>query len=380
MEELEAIIAWNWNKKGSLSSFVGVRADRQGTCIWLPCSTLLEQNNLKSNFLKLSLPYCRAASYLRVTAPTCSHFLAEKPDITGKRIILGVRKTLVRKEHNFGSPVYHAWYQFTAFYFWTSSCAFFLPYMVFKFFGMGDIKPVIAMLHNPVETAEDLDILCQKAARWLYVRIHAYIHTDQYFGKRVEKHLLFFTIIGSKIMYLINVLMTFWLTEKMFHIGSFIEFGLLWATEEDEPGPDYATLIQDKLFPKMASCEIKRWGTTVCEPGQTRDYEGPRMEEEQGMCVLPANVINQYLFLIFWGGLIITVFINLISLLISISNLCFVTGSYRHLLATSFLRDVPDYSEIWRKSGTSGRVILQVIARNVNPKIFEHVLNELPNK
>ena len=103
------------------------------------------------------------------------------------------------------------------------------------------------------------------------------------------------------------------------------------------------------------------------------------MEEEQGMCVLPANVINQYLFLIFWGGLILTLFINLLSLLISISNLCFVTGSYRHLLATSFLRDVPDYSEIWRKSGTSGRVILQVIARNVNPKIFEHVLNELVN-
>ena len=69
--------------------------------------------------------------------------------------------------------------------------------------------------------------------RWLYVRIHAYIHTDQYFGKRVEKHLLFFTIIGSKILYLANVMLTLWLTEKMFHIGSFIEFGVLWAVEED---------------------------------------------------------------------------------------------------------------------------------------------------
>ena len=46
--------------------------------------------------------------------------------------------------------VYHAWYQFVAFYFWTASCAFFIPYMLFKFFGMSDLKPVIAMLHNPV--------------------------------------------------------------------------------------------------------------------------------------------------------------------------------------------------------------------------------------
>eukprot|EP00116_Pleurobrachia_bachei_P013119 sb/3473381/ len=52
-------------------------------------------SQLKSDILKLSPPFCREASYLRVTAPTCSHFLAEKPDITGKRIILGVRKTLV---------------------------------------------------------------------------------------------------------------------------------------------------------------------------------------------------------------------------------------------------------------------------------------------
>ena len=95
------------------------------------------------------------------------------------------------------------------------------------------------------------------------------------------------------------------------------------------------------------------------------------------MCVLPANVVYQYLFLIYWGGLVVTIVINVISILIAISNLCFIQGSYRNLLATSFLRDEPAYSEIWRKSGTSGRVILQLIAKNVNPKIFEHVLNEL---
>ena len=31
--------------------------------------------------------------------------------------------------------------------------------------GMGDLKPVISMLHNPVETAEELDMLTKKAAR-----------------------------------------------------------------------------------------------------------------------------------------------------------------------------------------------------------------------
>ena len=33
---------------------------------------------------------------------------------------------------------------------------------------MADLKPVISMLHNPVETAEELDMLTKKAARYLY--------------------------------------------------------------------------------------------------------------------------------------------------------------------------------------------------------------------
>eukprot|EP00116_Pleurobrachia_bachei_P019401 sb/3479663/ len=44
---------------------------------------------LKVDLLKLSPPFCRAASYLRVTAPTCSHFLA--------------KNGYHRKEHNFGT-------------------------------------------------------------------------------------------------------------------------------------------------------------------------------------------------------------------------------------------------------------------------------------
>ena len=209
-------------------------------------------------------------------------------------------------------------------------------------------------------------MLTRKAARWLYVRMHAYIHSEKYIGKRLEKHLLFFTIMGTKTLYLVFSVLLLWLTEKMFHIGSFTSYGFNWATEEPEAGVNYQTLIQDKLFPKMAACEIKRWGATG-------------LEEEQGMCVLAANIINQYLFLIFWAGLLLTILFNVLSLLVALSNLCFVEGAYRNLLATSFLRDEPAYSEIWRKSGTSGRVILQLIARNVNPKIFEHVLNELVN-
>ena len=41
---------------------------------------------------------------------------------------------------------------------------------------------------------------------------------------------------------------------------------------------------------QMVACEIKRWGPTG-------------LEDENGMCVLAPNVINQYIFLILWWSL-----------------------------------------------------------------------------
>ena len=55
--------------------------------------------------------------------------------------------------------------------------------------------------------------------------------------------------------------MALYLTDEMFHIGSFISYGSEWATSLPV-GDNETTLVKDKLFPKMVACEIKRWGPT----------------------------------------------------------------------------------------------------------------------
>ena len=70
---------------------------------------------------------------------------------------------------------------------------------------------------------------------------------------------------------------------------------------------------------------------------------------------------------------------NIISIIWSLTNIVFVNTAYQTLLSTAFLKNQPAYSDVWHKSGTSGRIILQLIAANVNPKVFEHVLNDLVN-
>ena len=61
-------------------------------------------------------------------------------------------------------------------------------------------------------------------------------------------------------MYLGNTVLMYWLTHKMFKFGSFAEYGLLWDSRN--PLNNVQSLIQDKLFPKVAACEVKRFGAS----------------------------------------------------------------------------------------------------------------------
>jgi hypothetical protein len=46
----------------------------------------------------------------------------------------------------------------------------------------------------------------------------------------------------------------------MFKLGSFAEYGLLWDTRNQLN--NVQSLMQEKLFPKVAACEVKRYGVS----------------------------------------------------------------------------------------------------------------------
>lgn len=262
--------------------------------------------------------------------------------------------------------VYHLWYQWVPFYFWLAAAAFFFPYLIYKHFGVGDLKPLIQMLHNPICDEGDQNAMSEKASMWLFYKLNVFMNENTIFAVLTEKHRLFFIVMITKSMYLIISIMALYLTDEMFEIGSFISYGSEWATKLPV-GDNETTLIKDKLFPKMVACEIKRWGPTG-------------IEEEQGMCVLAPNVINQYLFLILWFAIIFAIACNCLSVLFALTKLVFVLGSYKRLLASAFLKDELHYKHMFFNIGTSGRVLLQIVATNVSPRIFEGIMANLASK
>ena len=101
------------------------------------------------------------------------------------------------------------------------------------------------------------------------------------------------------------------------------------------------------------------------------------MEEEQGMCVLAPNVMNQYLFLIFWFALVFTIFSNTFSIFFSVSTHCCIDGGYQRFIQSCFLKENSKLKFIYFNCGTTGRTYLHLIAKNVNPRIFEQLIIKL---
>ena len=208
--------------------------------------------------------------------------------------------------------VHHFWYQWVPFYFWIVSVTFFFPYLIYKQLGVNDLKPVLTMLHNPVEQDNDVREDIEKASRWMATKLNIFIQEQSIYAKITQTHRMFILIFVTKVLYLVASVGIMYFTDQLFEAGSFITYGSEWFASLDKTANN-TSFIRDRLFPKMVACEIKRWGPAG-------------LEEEQGMCVLAPNVMNQYLFLIFWFCLVLVTFSNAISIFLSISTHCFVEG------------------------------------------------------
>jgi len=261
------------------------------------------------------------------------------------------------------SRVYHLWYQWIPFYFWLAAAAFFLPYLIYKRYGFGDLKPLIAMLYNPMEGEEGIKADAEKASVWLYHRFAIYMNEHSMYANFMQRHGIGLLVIGIKICYLIVSVLLMTLTAEMFELADFKQYGIVWAQQWPDP-PANVTGIKDLLFPKMVACEIKRWGPTG-------------LEDENGMCVLAPNVINQYIFLILWWSLVFTIVSNVFNVLAGIIRVVFIYGSYQRMLASAFLKDDPHYKKVYYKVGTSGRVYLNVIASSISPVAFQEIMNNV---
>ena len=236
---------------------------------------------------------------------------------------------------------------------------FYMPYMIYASMDIAYVKPLLKMLHNPVVTPYELSELIDKGARWMRMRFDLYTADKSYQGVVHKRNALLYTVLAIKLMYLSFSVGIMYATERMFKVGSFITYGIYWVGSS-APNDSVSTLPQDKLFPKMVACEIKRWGPSG-------------IDLTRGMCILTQNVSNSYLFLVFWIVLVITISGNAIGLSITILRTVYVKAGYHNLISYTLNHD-PYVEKLYYSVGPSGRIVLLQLAQNLHPNTFERLI------
>lgn len=231
--------------------------------------------------------------------------------------------------------------------------------MILVCLDTGLIRPLIKMLHNPITTPYGLCELIDKGARWMRMRFDLYTDHRSFYSAVYKKNSLLYIILGTKVMYLCYSIGILYATERMFKIGSFISYGIDWVGSSAQ-NDSVSTLPQDKLFPRIVGCEIKRWGPTG-------------VDITRGMCILTQNVSNSYLFLVFWIFLVWTIFGNVLGLSLAIFRTVYVKAGYDNLVS-HVLCDDPYLRELYYSVGSSGRIVLLQLAQNVRPITFEKLI------
>lgn len=254
--------------------------------------------------------------------------------------------------------VYHIWYQWIPFYFWMCAVVFYLPYVLFHNSDIGQLKPVLKLLINSVDSEEEEEQKLNKAVTWLSKKMTMYLNATGPIQFFLVSHKFFFIILINKIANLGCVVLVLFLTDKVFVISSYLTYGLDWISYIGRDSESVINSPIDKLFPKMIACEIKKWGTTG-------------IQEENGMCVLAPNVVNSYFFLIFWFILVLGLLANAFSVLFTTTIHLFTLGRWKALLTSTFLRDTSIGKWVYFNSGTSGQITMDILAQNVSSTTFE---------
>ena len=170
-------------------------------------------------------------------------------------------------------------------------------------------------------------------------------------------------VCSVKGLYLTTSLLHMILTARMFKVGNWFTYGILFVRR----GTKNTTHVKDVVFPKMVACRIVQWGATGKVP-------------TTGMCVLALNVMNQYLFLIVWYMNVILIFLNFFSCAYTILKFCSPNIVHHRIVNSSSLLDDHDFTRMFGYVGPSGRIILAKMSEHMPGYLLTLIARKVTKK
>ena len=244
---------------------------------------------------------------------------------------------------------YHKYYQWVCFTLFFQAILFYIPWYIWKYLENGKVKMLVQEMRFPMIGDED----------GKNDRISTVIH---YMEKNKGSHSgyawKFFT---CEVLNFINILGQIFFTD-MFLGGEFTTYGSDVLNMSEQPPQDRYDPMAD-VFPKVTKCTFHKFG-----PSGT-------VENFDGLCILPLNIINEKIYIFLWYWFIIVCIISGIQLIMSLLRM-FVPRS-REFMVKYRARGAPmnEIEGVCSNLSAGDWFIMYQIGKNMDPLIFRDFLH-----
>ncbi|XP_063676511.1 innexin shaking-B-like isoform X2 [Bolinopsis microptera] len=264
----------------------------------------------------------------------------------------------------FEKKVFHSWYQWVPFYYIAVAVAYYFPYLILKTTKLRRIKPLINLLKDENIIDQHPKMVVKKVSTWLYNEVvYPRYATTSSFHRFWGDFSLVFGVTAVKFLYFVIAIGHMLLTARMFKIGNWITYGLMFGM----PTGGSQTHVKDVLFPKVVACRIEKWAASG-------------LEFETGMCTLALNVMYQYLFLVMWYLNVALIFLNAISWFYTMFKFLNPNITHKWIVNSSMMQTTADFTRMFGYIGPSGRIVVAKLSENMSGYMLAMVSSKVVKK
>ena len=268
----------------------------------------------------------------------------------------------------------HKYYQWVCFTLFFQSLCFLAPRLLWKEWEAGQIAKLIPedLFYNVTDPrmpkfpkppgAIDQDIIRQGVRT-----IREYL-TSMFSIRGVYKHQrYFFRYLVCEFLSFINIIFQLLLIDT-FLGGMFSTYGpMVW--EISSMDPEDRSDPMNLVFPKVAKCTFYKYGATAT------------IEQYDGLCVLPLNILNEKIYIFLWFWLIFLVILTSFNLLFFTTTL--ISDQIRGKLLQKKSHDLVPFDMAMRLVRNVRRgewFFLWQLGSNLHPHVFSELCVELDKK
>lgn len=249
--------------------------------------------------------------------------------------------------------IFHSYYQWIPYLLFIQAMSFYVPYVCYKFSHDGRIDRLLQNLQNVIPFHETRD---DKLGD-----IHIYL--QDYYGSHGFWAL---KLVLSDFLNLVNIV--FNLVIMQWYLGSnFLSYGVRiishLAGETDEGVDPF-----DQIFPKMTKCTLEMYGPS----GSIQNLDG--------LCVLPINVLNEKIFFILWLWLLplgLATLLEQIFWLLLITNKSHRTGFLCSFVLPHQEAEKKRLRSVLEALSFADWLVLYLVARNVDRTLFTRLTGKI---